>query len=390
MTAPFQMRSSMLPTILVGFCLVFALHYHPFQPASSTRMTSASDEANTKQPTASLTNEELLEKTREVASTLEMLKEWTGHVMDYVSNQATFHEDVVAQEIAVKKKVEQLNTQDDGKKLDADGCYHVFIDVGAHMGVHGRFLLEPLKYPNATNAHYFFDRWFGSRTTRDNRDFCIFAIEANPKHRQVLEAKANAYKKMGWRYEVINRAASDHEGTLELHHDVNDEVYDHGFSVKVSEKGAVDIPTLRLASWVKEHVGPRKLPSEVYGDYSTVRERGVHGYVNGGPKVVMKMDIEGSEYVVLPDMLTTGAICHIDFAFAEFHPQHAPFAFPESKGKSEFILTDFDRAKKYAKSIGKVINEARNCKARFKAIDESPHTSDEVPLPTPNSKGRKK
>jgi len=34
----------------------------------------------------------------------------------------------------------------------------------------------------------------------------------------------------------------------------------------------------------------------------------------------MKMDIEGSELEVLTDLIITGALQHINFTFAEFHP----------------------------------------------------------------------
>jgi hypothetical protein len=39
----------------------------------------------------------------------------------------------------------------------ADGCHHIFLDVGANIGVHSRFLFEPDKYPNADKAHSIFD-----------------------------------------------------------------------------------------------------------------------------------------------------------------------------------------------------------------------------------------
>ena len=37
------------------------------------------------------------------------------------------------------------------------------------------------------------------------------------------------------------------------------------------------------------------------------------------PTVLMKMDIEGSEVDVLPDLMWSGAISHIDTALIEFH-----------------------------------------------------------------------
>ena len=86
----------------------------------------------------------------------------------------------------------------------ADGCYHIYIDGGANIGVHGRFLLEPEKYPDAKKVAEVFDSEFGPPGERDNRDFCVFEIEANPTHLATLTEKENAYKAMGWRYHAIN------------------------------------------------------------------------------------------------------------------------------------------------------------------------------------------
>ena len=56
-----------------------------------------------------------------------------------------------------------------------DGCYHVFLDVGSNIGIHGRFLFEPQKYPDSTSSVATFDREFGS--PRDNR--CIVSLHSN-------------------------------------------------------------------------------------------------------------------------------------------------------------------------------------------------------------------
>jgi len=106
---------------------------------------------------------------------------------------------------SVRRKAQEKSIHDNTKR-DADGCYHVFIDVGANIGVHGRFLLEPEKYPEATVAHSVFNNMFGKPETRDNRDFCVFEIEANPRQRKKIQPKADAYAKMGWRYEFMNVA----------------------------------------------------------------------------------------------------------------------------------------------------------------------------------------
>lgn len=64
---------------------------------------------------------------------------------------------------------------DQRKARLGDGCYHVFIDVGSNIGVHGRFLYEPDKFPKSTSSVATFAEEFG--TQRDNRDYCVFAFE---------------------------------------------------------------------------------------------------------------------------------------------------------------------------------------------------------------------
>lgn len=95
-----------------------------------------------------------------------------------------------------------------------DGCYHVFIDVGANIGVHGRFLYEPEKYPESWSAVQLFEQEYG--TNRTNEDYCVFAIEANPSHWPRLETVAAAYRQYehGWSYTVIPAGASDQNGTM--------------------------------------------------------------------------------------------------------------------------------------------------------------------------------
>ena len=43
---------------------------------------------------------------------------------------------------------------------ELDGCWHVFIDAGANIGIHSRFLFEPEKFPNSKFS-LIFDEYFG-------------------------------------------------------------------------------------------------------------------------------------------------------------------------------------------------------------------------------------
>lgn len=67
----------------------------------------------------------------------------------------------------------------------------------------------------------------------------------------------------------------------------------------------------------------------LYGNMTkiTVQSLDLASYVNNIMKIhspevaVMKIDIEGSEYHVVPHMLRLGAFCYIDLVFFEFHPK---------------------------------------------------------------------
>ena len=58
------------------------------------------------------------------------------------------------------------------------------------------------------------------------------------------------------------------------------------------------------------------------------------------PKVVMKTDIEGSEWMVFPDLIRTRSVCGVDFIFCEFHPLSKHY----NKGRImyEYLTKDWD------------------------------------------------
>jgi hypothetical protein len=255
-------------------------------------------------------------------------------------------------------------------KREADGCYHVFLNVGANIGVQSRFLLEPEKYPNAKKANKMFNSQFG--TNRDNRDFCTFEFEPNPAHQAVLERKSKAYEAMGWRFHVKNVGASDNDGTMDFYHQGDNANEEWGFAVTQFHKKSskVSIPVIRFSTWLEEHVNKRKIPSTPYGSYE-----------NSGPKVVMKLDVEGSEYVLLPDLMLSGSMCGIDFLFGEFHPAFAPLDFPGHR----IPLSTKSEAVDIGGALRKVIPSSRNCKTVFRYEDDESYLHDGMPLPIPNT-----
>ncbi|KAL7538624.1 hypothetical protein ACHAWF_006154 [Thalassiosira exigua] len=252
---------------------------------------------------------------------------------------------------------------------DADGCYHIFLDGGANIGVHGRFLLEPHKYPDAELAHLIFSNIFGPPEKRDNRDFCIFEMEANPSHYQTLKEKEKAYAKMGWRYKAMNVGLSDRDGTMPFYRRNDNQKEEWGFSIRkyFDDAEQVDVPIIRFSSWLKEHVLVRSIPTKVYGEYN-----------QKGPVIVAKLDIEGSEYVVLPDLISSGIFCQLDYIFGEFHSPNAPFNayFPGL----DVPLQTREQTVKFEQTILTMIKSfSRTCKARFLLQDDESYLHDGVP-----------
>jgi Methyltransferase FkbM domain len=258
----------------------------------------------------------------------------------------------------------------------ADGCHHVFLDVGANIGIHARFLFESELYPDAAALKWFDDAY---GTSRDNRDICVFAFEPNPKHTQRLHDLSEAYAAMGWRYIPIMAGVSDYEGTLEFVPSRDD--LGRGFTARGSGQGndknkhMISVPVKRLASWLLDEIDGRLPPKKVYGSYQT-----------SVPKVVMKLDIETLEYIVLPDLMLSGALCTVvDAVYGEVHYQFFPLDFKENG-------LHFDKAvdaKKYFLDQLQMLKVSRNCRATWSIDDDESYSYDGQPLPNQKPAGSK-
>lgn len=210
------------------------------------------------------------------------------------------HEKVIASVTGNEKSAGNNNIITTTTKL-ADGCYHILLDVGANIGIHARFLFEPNLYPDSKTSVAIFAKEFGSQ--RDNRDYCVFSFEPNPKFVQRHLALKKAYAEMGWRYTPIFAGASNEDGNFTFFHTHREKAeQETGFSALSSKtlygKDATPrtVQIYRLASWIQKEVEGRQIPTP----HSNTSE----------PKVIMKLDIEGLEFKVFPDLLTSGALCN--------------------------------------------------------------------------------
>lgn len=209
-----------------------------------------------------------------------------------------------------------------------DGCHNVYLDVGTNIGVSIRKLFEPEKYPNAS-LHSIFDANFGTLENRlrvfseNDKMLCAVGFEPNIDHSLFLKEIETAYHKCGWKIKIMTETAvSDHTGTATFYRRISSNSDNHPINLGAgihppkinyfsdlynqenTDKGYTIAKLLRLSDFVKTVVNTRRLP---------IWPRSTP------PKVVMKMDIEGSEVEVVPDLIFSGALQYIDVMSVEWH-----------------------------------------------------------------------
>ena len=210
-----------------------------------------------------------------------------------------------------------------------------------------------------------FDKHFGP--DRDNRDYCSFAFEPNPVHNERLLTIKTAYNRMGWHYHPIFAGVSDVEGNLTFYHMNDGANMEFGFnSLRTQNARGVEgqaevVPVIRLATFILEEIHGRRLPDKVYGSYASVI----------GPKVILKMDIEGLEYIVLPDLVTSGALCQtVDFCFGELHPQYFFFPINRTETHGGLYLENANAGKAFGDSLIRALHSSRHCKTIYDVDDD--------------------
>ena len=142
----------------------------------------------------------------------------------------------------------------------------------------------------------------------------------------------------------------------------NQDIRNNGTPVKVT--------SLRLATWLRDEILDRKMPDTVYGEYQA------------GPKVVMKLDIEGSEYSVLPDLMFSGLLCqNIDFLFMEVHDWPVDHEADPLSGRGELHLQRGQSAQFLREGIA-MLHSVKDCATRIAELDDEAYLHDGMPFPS--------
>jgi len=190
-----------------------------------------------------------------------------------------------------------------------------------------------------------FENVFGPVEKR-RKSVCAFGFEANPMHvARSLEVQ-KCYVSRGWRTKfIVPRAVSDKDNqALEFLVSRNATNADGGGSgLNFTRTDGWDkigsvakkVMTLDLLKWLERHIFERKLPPG-YG-YKASQQK---------PVVLMKMDIEGAEYRVLPRLVMHAALCKgkIDLIYFEEHERLVPLV--PDRFKLDGKVMDFKLANK--------------------------------------------
>lgn len=185
----------------------------------------------------------------------------------------------------------------------ADGCRHVYVDMGTNIGHQIRKLYEPSLYPgNPTELI------FGSRFGADRDAVCAFGFEPNPIHTARLQLLQAHLRRRGHPATIFTETAVTLDGgNVTFYRDPPaHEANEWTASLKadrISRPGntiPVTVSSVDISSWIKENVIGRTL-----------------GAGTLPPATVLKCDIEFMDETILTKMIFDGVFCSFTEIYAE-------------------------------------------------------------------------
>jgi len=258
-------------------------------------------------------------------------------------------------------------------------CEHVYVDMGTNIGVQLRKLYEPEKYLNA-QIHPVFEKFFGLGT---RCNVCSIGFEPNPKHTHRLRELQQRYRYIGYGVLIYHAAAGTHTGTLKL----------STSHESVSDSNDVDgtlLPASRHSARMNHTNSVRNMDvARVLRQVDTKLRQQNNGK-RGRRKIVVKSDIEGSEYQVLLHLALHNVLCVVDFLYAEWHS----FLFKPGSLEKLAISKGFERRRSGAREVGvltRVIESnfmktfaesSRTCSTQIAEMDDESFVFDGKPWPT--------
>jgi hypothetical protein len=240
--------------------------------------------------------------------------------------------------------------------LQSGLCEHVYLDFGTNIGIQIRKLFEPSKYPKAKINPFF-------RTTfkcgENCHNVCAFGFEPNPKWTSRLKEIDTAYNAVDFHTVIFTETAiSNMTGNITFFHDYTAEAKHHEWgsstipwqsTMKSGDAKYVTVGTLDAATFLLRDVYARAGQTEA-------------------SKIVVKMDVEGSEWFLVPYLLHSGALCGIDNIFLELH---------------KWIVKKVPDIKAFETSLQWILSAIPGCKTMIMNMDDESYGTGEDLQPLP-------
>lgn len=216
----------------------------------------------------------------------------------------------LAQLRAIKKhnKVDKVSasTPDYGHPEWINSCKSIFLDLGSNIGVNVRKLYEPEKYPGAKLLPEL-QKAFGTPETRRSKDsgMCALGFEPNPQHFEHLQKLENAYTAKGLHVHFYPLAAWRDDGYMSL----------NTTSKRTGNPQDKNLQGAHLSMKSQMWPGSKDI---------MVRTADLSEFAKSLPASsiqLMLMDIEGSEYETLAQMMQKNVLCQktVNTALIEAH-----------------------------------------------------------------------
>ena len=251
-----------------------------------------------------------------------------------------------------------------------DGCFYVYIDLGSNIGVQIRKLFEPELYPEA-KVHPIFYSNFGSigerRDTKNPLSICAVGFEPNPSHTKHLKEIETSYNECGFQVMFFTETAvSNRDGNAAFYTDADLKHLEWGSGIlspevnKIADKTTSNVKKIRLSKFLQNVVGKRKIPKI--------------GNKSRKPKVLMKMDVEGSEVDIIPDLLFNGGLQFVNTLMIEWHKWLE--ILPERMEAQELLVQIIDRLDKYAN-----VAKSQDYDFKLEKVDDETYYNSTFKLP---------
>lgn len=267
-------------------------------------------------------------------------------------------------------------------------CRNFYFDIGTNIGMQLRKLYEPQYYPESPVLPYY-DKFFGNLII-DNKtrtDTCAVGFEPGPLHVQRLLQMQKAYQDAGFPLVIFTSTAvftEDGEMTLFEDRFSPDAAHQHSSSLYPIDERMIPHKVLSIDIakflrnifnlWDKYHYSPLSssafFPPVAPYDLEKEKKYFYHPLIS---RVMVKIDIEGAEYEILPHLIGHGIWCHFHVVLQEFHPQY---------------LADPSIHTQLLNFLQFISSKLKNCHLKIVEMDDETYGRgyDEQPYPPPAEK----